>query len=80
MFHAYILKSCCDGSYYKGSCEDLKKRVVDHNAGRARATKAKRPWEIHYFEQFETRREALKRERYFKSRSGYRWLKQQDII
>ncbi|NQT93276.1 MAG: GIY-YIG nuclease family protein [Lentisphaerae bacterium] len=74
-YHAYILKSTIDGSYYKGSCDDLTVRLARHNGGKVKSTKRKRPWTLHYFETFATRSEALKRERFFKSRSGYRWLR-----
>ena len=80
MWLAYILKSRQDGTYYKGSCEHIERRLAQHNRGAVRSTKAKRPWELHYTEEFETKTEALKRERFFKSRSGYRWLKQNGII
>jgi len=77
---AYILKSLKTGTYYKGSCEIFAERLRDHNAGRVRSTKAKKPWVRHYTEEFDTKTEALKRERYFKSRSGYRRLKSNGII
>jgi len=35
---------------------------------------------LHYFEEFETRSEAFKRERFFKSIDGYNYLKSQKII
>jgi len=68
------------GSYYKGSCEDLQVRLGNHNAGKVRSTKAGRPWVLHYHETFDSRTEARKRELFFKSRSGYRWLKAQGIL
>ena len=75
-YYAYILKSLATGEFYKGSCENLQRRIGDHNRGKVRSTKSKRPWVIHYSEEFETRLEALERERFFKSRSGWRWLEQ----
>ena len=79
-YHVYILKSSVDGTYYKGSCADLDVRLAQHNAGKVRSTKAKRPWQVHYREDFATRSEAASRERFFKSRSGYRWLRDKGII
>ena len=78
-YFTYILKSTIDGSYYKGSCQDLPARLATHNAGKVKSTKARRPWILHYNETFDTRTQAIKRERFFKSRSGYRWLKQHSI-
>jgi putative endonuclease len=79
-YFAYILKSTEDGSFYKGSCQDLDIRLGRHNGGKVRATKSKRPWKIHYYEEFPTRSEAVKRELFFKSRSGYRWLRKAETI
>jgi len=76
----YIIKSPEKGLYYKGCSADFRKRLAEHNAGRVASTKHARPWLEHYTEKFETKTDALKRERYFKTRSGYRWLKQHGII
>ena len=80
MFFAYILKSEVDGSHYYGHSKDLNSRLKRHNRGAIRSTKAKRPWNIHYFEEFSTRSEAYRRELYFKSIDGYNFLKYNGII
>ena len=80
MYYAYILLSMSDESSYKGSCSVLQVRLRDHNAGKVRSTKGKRPWKLHYSEQFALKKDAIKRERFFKSRSGYRWLKERGIL
>ena len=80
MWIAYILRSVAKGTLYKGSCHDLVERLKDHNAGRVRSTKNGRSWVVMYSEEFESKRDALIRERFFKSRSGYRWLKNQGFI
>jgi putative endonuclease len=79
-YFAYILKSQSHGNYYYGSCENLEKRFKEHNSGQVKYTKGRRPWVIHYFEIFETRSEAQKREYFFKSIDGYKYLKQSGII
>ena len=62
MNYTYILR-CGDGSLYTGWTNHLNKRVADHNAGRgAKYTKAHRPVELAYYEIFETKEEAMKRE------------------
>ena len=62
MNYTYILR-CGDGSLYTGWTNHLTKRVADHNAGRgAKYTKAHLPVELAYYETFETREEAMKRE------------------
>jgi len=80
MYYVYILKSELDGGYYYGSTSDLDRRVKEHNAGKVRSTKSRRPLHLHYHEELPDKSSALKRERYFKGRSGYRWLKTQKII
>ena len=62
MNYTYILR-CGDGSLYTGWTNHLTKRVADHNAGRgAKYTKAHLPVELVYYEIFETKEEAMKRE------------------
>jgi putative endonuclease len=79
MFFAYILKSEKDNSYYYGSTSDLEKRLLNHNKGKVRYTKGKMPWKIHYYESFASKSEAYKREMFFKSIEGYRFLKENKI-
>jgi len=62
MNYTYILK-CKDDSLYTGWTNDLKKRITSHNAGKgAKYTKARSPVELVYYEEFQTREEAMKRE------------------
>ena len=62
MNYTYILK-CKDDSLYTGWTNYLKKRITSHNAGKgAKYTKARRPVELVYYEEFQTREEAMKRE------------------
>ena len=80
MGYAYILKNLKTNRHYYGSTEDLNKRLAYHNSGKVRSTKAFRPWEIHYFETFQTKGEAARRELFFKSIDGYNFLKSEKII
>lgn len=62
MNYTYILR-CGDGSLYTGWTNHLTKRVADHNAGRgAKYTKAHLPVGLVYYEIFETKEDAMKRE------------------
>ena len=62
MNYTYILKYK-DGSLYTGWTNDLEQRVAAHNTGKgAKYTKARRPVELVYFEEFETKEQAMKRE------------------
>ena len=80
MYYTYILKSLKDSKFYYGSCSNLNERLKIHNKGKVRATKGRCPFVIHYFEQFSTRSEAVRREYFFKSIDGYNWLKKNSII
>ena len=54
---------CIDGTLYTGWTNDLEKRVEAHNSGKgAKYTKARRPVELAYYEEFETKEQAMKRE------------------
>jgi len=60
--YTYMLK-CSDGTLYTGWTNDLDKRVEAHNSGKgAKYTKARRPVELAYYEEFETKEQAMKRE------------------
>ena len=60
--YTYIVK-CSDGTFYTGWTNDLTRRMEAHNQGRgAKYTKARRPVTLIYYEAFETKEEAMKRE------------------
>lgn len=62
MNYTYILE-CADGTFYCGWTNCLEKRVNSHNEGKgAKYTRGRRPVVLQYFEEFETKEEALKRE------------------
>jgi len=80
LYYAYILKSLKDGGFYYGSAKDLEVRLKNHNSGKVKYTKGHKPYVLHYNESFETRKEAMAREKFFKSIDGYNWLKSERII
>lgn len=62
MNYVYILK-CRDDSLYTGWTNNLPKRVQAHNRGKgAKYTKARLPVELVYYEEFEDKIVAMKRE------------------
>lgn len=67
IYYAYILRSLKDDNFYTGYTSNLKRRLARHNGGWVRSTKARRPFELIYWEQFKTRSDAMKRERKLKS-------------
>jgi putative endonuclease len=79
-FYVYVLKSASTGRSYIGHSKDLNNRVTEHNSGKSKATRGKGPWRLVYQEEFQTRSEAMKREYYFKSRTGRIILKERGIL
>ena len=66
MNYTYILR-CSDGTYYCGWTNDLENRVKTHNAGKgSKYTKVRLPVELVYYEEFETKEEAMSREWHIK--------------
>ncbi len=58
----YILK-CADGTYYTGWTTDPERRVRTHNSGKgARYTRARRPVDLVYLEEYDDKISAQKRE------------------
>jgi putative endonuclease len=80
MFYVYILQSELEEVHCYGHTGDLDGRLKRHNSGKVRSTKGRKPWKIIYSEPFETKSEAYKREMFFKSIEGYRYLKERGII
>ncbi|MBI3115681.1 MAG: GIY-YIG nuclease family protein [Candidatus Kerfeldbacteria bacterium] len=69
-FTVYILQSTKTKRYYTGVTSDLGKRLQRHNTGRNTSTRGRGPWKIVYQEAFETKSQALKRERQIKRYKG----------
>lgn len=63
MCYTYILK-CSDGTYYTGWTNDQDKRLKAHNGGKsgAKYTRNRRPVTLVYYEEFQGKQEAMKRE------------------
>lgn len=66
MNYTYLLE-CADHTLYCGWTNDLEKRVKAHNSGAgAKYTKPRRPVVLVYYEEFQTKEEAMRRERAIK--------------
>lgn len=62
MNYTYILR-CGDNSLYTGWTNNLEKRLEMHKAGKgAKYTKARLPVELVYYETFDTKEDAMRRE------------------
>lgn len=67
MSYVYILKSNKNNKYYIGSCEDVLKRLRQHNEGLTKSTKSFTPWALIYKEELANTTLARKRELQIKS-------------
>lgn len=77
MHYVYVLFSEVDRMLYTGSTKNLRQRWKDHCAGRADATKNRRPLKVIYYEAYLTQFEAERREKYLKGGNGRAQLKKQ---
>ena len=75
MFTTYVLRSQATNRFYTGSTSDFDTRFRRHNEDASASTKHRGPWDLVYREDFATRSEAFRRERYFKSGKGREELK-----
>ncbi|WP_424964245.1 GIY-YIG nuclease family protein [Ekhidna sp.] len=69
-YWVYMLRSEKDRSFYIGYTSNLENRVKKHQLGYSRYTRTKRPWKLVYFETFDLKSEAIKRERFLKDQKN----------
>jgi putative endonuclease len=67
MFYVYFLKSLKNSDLYVGSTENVEKRLNLHNSGKVKSTKFYKPWELLGYEEYKSRAEAVRQEKFFKS-------------
>jgi predicted GIY-YIG superfamily endonuclease len=73
MITIYIIQSEIDGTYYTGMASDVEKRLKEHNSGKSKYTKSKKPWKLVYQEYAEDWESSRKREKYLKTTAGKNW-------
>jgi len=62
VFFTYIIKSNVNDKHYYGHTNNnLNKRLTEHNSGLPGFTKRYIPWDLIYFESFNSRSETIKR-------------------
>jgi len=74
-YYTYVLKSKKDSKFYIGWTNNLKKRFKKHCDGKVEATSNRRPLSLIYYEVCLNKEKAIKREKYFKTGFGRRFLK-----
>jgi len=70
MWFVYVISSLEHRFLYTGMSSNPESRLIQHNYGKVRSTKAFRPFKIVYVEHLSSREEARTRERYLKSAAG----------
>ena len=75
MYFVYVIKSINFEYTYVGHTNSIKQRLIDHNKGKTRSNKAYKPFDLMYFETYDSREKSIQRERYFKTGSGRELLK-----
>ncbi len=69
MYFVYILK-CADHTLYTGYTNNIEDRIQTHNSGKgAKYTRGRLPVKLQYYEEFEDKGQALKREHEIKKLS-----------
>ena len=61
MYYVYLLRSDRDKRFYIGQTKDVVRRLEEHNAGKVRSTRPRRPFTLVGCKEFPTRDQA----RYF---------------
>ncbi len=74
MYTLYILHSESLGKYYVGFTNDLPRRLGEHNRKKGKFTDVGIPWILVYNESFESKKEAMDREQYIKSRKSKQFI------
>ena len=69
MFYTYLLKSLKDDELYIGYTNNLKRRFQEHNLGKSKSTKSRKPFKLIYYEAYLSKDDAQKRERNLKLRA-----------
>jgi putative endonuclease len=75
MYYVYVLLSEKDNEFYIGFTKDLKARLKEHQKGKVPSTEHRRPLKLIYYEACLNESDAIKREKYFKTGYGRRFLK-----
>lgn len=75
MYYVYVLRSDKSGRLYTGTTSDLRKRLAEHQNNKSPYTKSRGPYELIYYEACMDTNDALAREKYLKTGTGKRYLK-----
>jgi len=75
MFYVYVLQSRVNNKIYIGFTSNIELRLIAHNHPSNKGwTKSFMPWALVYTEEFETKTDAMKREKQLKSAKGREFI------
>jgi len=76
-YYVYILKMFNRNQLYVGYTSDLKRRLNEHRSGTVHSTRSdKEKPELIFYEGYRSKKDAVRRERYFKSSKGKQVIRQ----
>jgi putative endonuclease len=74
-YFVYILYSRKCDKYYVGHSESIERRITEHNIGKGgHFSSSCLPWTLAYSESFNSRSEAVKREREIKNKKSRKYI------
>ena len=75
-YFVYVLWSQRLRKRYVGYTDNIGKRIKEHNSGHNKFTKGGIPWELIHYEEFDTKIDAIKKEKFLKTGVGRKYLDQ----
>jgi predicted GIY-YIG superfamily endonuclease len=70
MWYVYFIKSKIKDFLYIGSTKNVQKRLIEHNEGKCKSTKAFCPYNLEAYIGVQSEQKARELEKYFKTGSG----------
>ena len=74
MFTVYILYSKSIDRYYVGYTNDIQRRLSEHNRPKHKYTDAGIPWILVYSEVFDSKKDAMLREKFIKAQKSKHFI------
>ena len=74
VYYVYVLRSINFNRQYVGFTSNIKNRLTQHNTGKTKSTKPYKPWKILMYEEYDSKEDAIAREKYLKSGVGREFI------
>ncbi|MCK4744595.1 GIY-YIG nuclease family protein [Candidatus Parcubacteria bacterium] len=74
MYYVYILL-LNNNQLYTGFTRNLKRRIIEHKAGKVKSTNRRLPIKLVHYEAYLLKKDAERREKYLKTTQGQRLVK-----